>query len=136
MPPGQFPPGLLPPWIIAPGQLPPRTIAIEENCPPDDFSLYNNPRINAPRIIGPRTIAPKIIDPGQFPPGKLAPKKIAFWMICHLHNFLSDNWPRGKLHPRKIVPRMNYTRDIFSRRIRKCRTLIDSSFFLFFLGGV
>ena len=35
-----------------------------------------------------------------------------------------------KTAPKKIAPRINYTRDIFSRRIRDRSTLIDSCFLL------
>ena len=95
--PDNCPRGKLLPRVIAPMIIAPRLIV---------------PRRIASRIIDPRTIALKIIDRGQFPPGQLPPKKIAFWMICCLHNCPFDNWPRGKLHPRKIVPRMDYIRDI------------------------
>ena len=129
-----------------------QTIALKENCPPDkcpqeNYSLddcthrkfapwINTPWIISLRIIGPRTIASKIIESRMFPPVQLLPRKIFFWMISCLHNWPSDNWPRGKLPPRKVVARMNYNRDIFPRRFKNRSTLVDSCFFLFFFLGV
>ena len=67
-------------------------------------------------------------------PWKLPPRKIAFQMICCLHNCPWDKWPWGKLSSRKIVPRINYTQDIFFPRIRNWSTLTDSCFlFSFFV---
>ena len=119
-----------------------RTIAPEENCPPDNCSPDNCSPDNCPREILPptRIIAPGLLLPDNYPKGncpltiypwKFPPRKIAFRMICRLHNYAADKWPRGKLRSRKIVPRINYTRDIFSPRIRNCSTLTDSCFLLF-----
>ena len=102
-------------WHSCPrGKLPPG------NCPLNDCS---------------RIIKPKIITTWQYPPWKLPPKEITFWIICYLHNCLQncseDKRPWGKLMPRKISPRINYTQLIFSPRIRNRITLIDSYFLLF-----
>ena len=111
-PPGQLPPEWLPHGLLAPRQLPPRIIAPEENC-------------TTPRIITLCMIAPGLLLPDNYlkdncpltiSPWKLPLRKIVFWMIYCLHNCPSDKWPRGKLPrpaPRKIVPRINYTRYIF-----------------------
>ena len=94
------------------GQLPPRNIAswmiASGLLLPDNYS-----KDNCPLTISPR---------------KWLPKKIAFRMICRLHNCPSGKWPPGKLSSRKIVPKINYTRYIFSPKIRSRITLIDSCF--------
>ena len=59
-------------------------------------------------------------------------QETVFRMFCPLHNCLSDDWRRAKLPPIKIVPRINYNRYIFSRRLRNRSILIDSCFFFFF----
>ena len=90
---------------------------------------------NWPLIIAPWMIAPGLLLPENYPedncpltiyPQKFPTRKIVFQMICRLHNCHSDKWPEGKLLPMKIVPMINYTRDIFSPRIRNRSTLIDS----------
>ena len=110
------------------------------NCPPD-----NCPRgklLPPPRIIAPWMIAPDLLLLDTYPkdnypltiyPWKLPQRKIVFRLICRLHNCPSDKWSREKLPSRKIVPRINYIRDIFSSRIRNCNTLTDSCILLFSL---
>ena len=121
----QLPPRKVALRIITPRTIAPRTIASEENCSPDNCP----PRTVAPEDNYPPPRPPPIIVPGLLLPGsyskdncpltiypwKLPPRNIAFRMICRLHNCLSDKWPRGKLPSRKIVLRINYTRDIFSQ---------------------
>ena len=115
----------LPPRKILPGYLPPRQLPS---------------RIIAPRIIAPWMIAPGLLLLGNYPkdncpliiyPWKVPPRKLSFQMIWHLHNCTSEKWPRRKLSSRKIVPSINYTRDIFSPRIRNDNTLTDSCILLF-----
>ena len=123
----QLPSRKITPWIIAPReiassppppeQLPLRKIASVENCPPENCSLDDFSGKIIPKIIVPLTIFP----------WKFSPRKIAFRMICCQRNSPEENCP-----PRNIVPRINYTRYIFSPRIRNRRTLIDSCFLLFF----
>ena len=123
---GQLPPKKIVPWIIAP-----RAITPEENCPLG---------ILPPRVIAPWMTVPGLLPPDNYHkdncpltiyPWKLPPRKTAFWIICRLHNCPLVKCPRGKLSSRKIVLRINYTRDIFSPRIRSCSTLTDSCFLLF-----
>ena len=101
------------------------------------------PRKIAPQIIALWMIAPGMLLPDINPkdncplkifPQKLSPRTIASRMICRLHICLSDKRSRRKLNPppRKIVPRINYTRDIFSTAIKNRSTLIDSWSLLFF----
>ena len=83
-----------PPRQLPPGQLPLRNIA-------SGFLLPDNyPKDNCPLTIY---------------PWKLPPEENCLSDDCRLHNCPSDKWPRGKLPSRKIVPRINYTRDIFSQ---------------------
>ena len=123
------------PWMVTPLIIAPRTIAPEEKWPPDNFPRGHFP----PREIVPPS--PWMIVPGSLLlegncllticPWKLPPVKTGFWMICCLHNYRSDKWSRGKLLSRKITARINYTRCIFSPRIRNISTLISSCFLLF-----
>ena len=128
---GQLPPRKIAPCVIAPRQLPPRTIVLEENCPQG---------ILPPRIIALWMIAPGLLLLVNYPKDncpltiyswKLPLRKIAFQMICCLHNCPLDKWSWGKLSSKKIVPKINYTRDIFSSRIRNCSTLTGNCFLLF-----
>ena len=109
------------PWMIF---SPPPTTAPSDNWPPDNCPLDNCPRIIASGQLSQRYC------PLTISPWKLPAKKIAFRMICRLHNCPPDKWPGGKLPPRKVIPRINYTRDFFPR-IRNRSTLIDSCFLLF-----
>ena len=84
--------------------------------PPDHCSFENYPKDNFLLTIS---------------PWKLPPMEIVFWMICCLHNSPSDKWSRGKLPSRKITPKINYTRYIFSPRIINITTLINSCLLLF-----
>ena len=114
---GELPPRKIPPpGLLSSRQLPPRKIA---SCmiAPDLILLGNYPKDNCPLTL---------------PPWKLLLRKITFRMICRLHNCPSDKWSLGKLPPRKIVPRISHTQDIFSSRIRNLSTLINSCFLLFF----
>ena len=106
---GQLPSRKTAPWTVPPGLLPPRMIASGL------LLLGNYPKDNCPLTIY---------------PWKLPPTKIAFRMICRLHNCPSDKWPQGKLPSRKIVPRINYTRDIFSPRIRNWQYLLPLVFLI------
>ena len=123
---GKYSPGWLPHGLFFPRQLPLRKITHQiiapgEYCPPGWLLPDNYSKDNClPRSL---TIYPR----------KLSSTEIAFRMICRLHNCPSDKWSRGKLPPRKIVPRVNYTRYIFRPRIRNRSTLIDSFFLLFFI---
>ena len=97
-----------------------------DNDPLDDFLPYKLPLgwllpNNYPKDNCPMTISTC----------KMPPRKIAFRMICHLHNYPSDKWLRGKLRTRKIVSKINYTQYFFSSRTRNLNTLIDSCFPLF-----
>ena len=90
----------------------------QDNCPPDYFF---------------RKITPKIIAPWQYPPGNCPRGKLSFgWFVAYI--FTPRTIGPEKTAPlplRKIVPRINYTRDIFSPRIRNLSNLIDSYFLLF-----
>ena len=103
-------------WMIAPGHLhpPPRIIA---------------PWVTAPRLLLPENF-PKDNCPLTISPWKLTLKKIAFRMICCLHNCPSGKWSQENC-PQENSPRINYTWDIFSPRIRNLSTLIHSCFLLF-----
>ena len=124
-------PQIIVPWTMAP----------KDNCSPDNYPWRQFPPRNiAPQIITPWMIAPGLLFPDNYPkdncplaiyPWKLPSRKIAFRMIFRLHDCSLDKWPRGKLPSRKIVPRINYTRDLFSRRIRNCSTVTDSCLLLF-----
>ena len=94
-----------------------REIALEENCLPDNCPLEIAPYAGQlPQTIAPWVIAPGLLLPNNNPkdiipgniPWKLPSRKIAFRMICRLHNCLSGKLSRGKLPPRKIVPKINY----------------------------
>ena len=104
-----------------------RTIAPKGNCPLDDWMM-------APRVTGPGLLLPENFPKDKCPltisPWKLTPKKIAFRMICCLHNWPSGKWSQENC-PQENSPRINYTWDIFSPRIRNLKTLIDSCFLLF-----
>ena len=121
LPRGKVPLRIITPRLITPEQLP--SMVIEEsvpqdNCPPDYFF---------------RKITPKIIAPWQYPPGNCPRGKLSFgWFVAYI--FTPRTIGPEKTAPlplRKIVPRINYTRDIFSPRIRNLSTLIDSCFLLF-----
>ena len=120
-------------FLMLPGQLPPRKIAPPDNPPPPSPHRTIAPKDNCPRRILPRIIVVKIIVPGlllldnyskdncplTISPWKLPRRNITFRMICRLHNCFLDKWPREKLPPRKIVPRINYTRYIFFPKNQK-----------------
>ena len=105
-------------WTISPEEnwspnncpqvkLSPRRIAVKDNCPrrkspPGKLSLDECPQIIAYCYL-------KDNCPLKISPWKFSPKKIAFRMICCLRSCPEKSCPS-----RKIVPRINYTRWIFS----------------------
>ena len=88
-------------WTLLSKKIASRTIAPEDNCPEQLSPGWLSPdycsQITTLKIIPPDNIL-----------WKLPSRKIAFRMICRLHNCLSDKLSRGKLPPRKKVPRINY----------------------------
>ena len=104
---------------MAPRQFPQRTFSPERNCTPPPWMIVPGSLLLEGNCL--LTICP----------WKLSPVKSGFWMICCLHNYRSDKWSRGKLLSRKITARINYTRCIFSPRVRNISTLISSCFLLF-----
>ena len=112
------------PFNAASGQLSPRKIEPTGNFPLDIFPSDNCTRTITLVDNCPRAITPQITAPGQLP------RKVVLWMISYLHNFIIAQWTVPP-PPRKIVPKINYTGDIFSRRIGNRSTLIDDWFFLF-----
>ena len=137
--------GLLPPRKIAPRKIAPRTIALWMIAPRKIASEDNCPR----RKLSPRTIAPRTISPMEnYPRGKLPPRIIVPSDNCPLDDCARKitskiiapwqyphgncSWvPFGWFVLRNIVPRVNYTRYIFSPKIKNRSTLIDSCFLLF-----
>ena len=130
--------GQLHPGKMASGIFPPP--------PPENFPLDDCPQIIAslplPRQLPRGKLPPRLLIPDNYPkdndncpltifPRKLFLRETVFRMICRLHNCPSDKQSRGKLPPMEIFPKINYTRDVFSLRIRNLSTFIDS-FFLFF----
>ena len=118
-PPGELPhqqflPGWFPPRYLPPRQLPPRKIAHPDNCSHPE----NYPKDNFPLKI--------------FPPLETSSEENCLSDDSHLHNCPLDKWSWGKLSPppRKIVPRINYTRDIFPQGSEILILLIDSCFLL------
>ena len=120
--------------MVTPLIIAPRTIAPEEKWPPDNFPRGHFPPreiVTPPWMIAPGSLLLESNCLLTICPWKLPPVKIRFWTICRLHNYPSDKWSRGKLPSRKIIARINYTRCIFSPRIRNISTLINSCFLLF-----
>ena len=111
---------------LLPRKIAPRFINPEDNYPQGEFP---------PWMIAPGLLLPENYTKDNCPltiyPWKLPPKEIVFWMIFRLHNCSSDKCPRAKLLNRKIIPRISYTRHIFSPRIRNCSILTDICFLLF-----
>ena len=129
------------PWMIVPWIIAPRKIASENNFPRGKLS----PRIIAPQKIFPLDDCLRIIAPGKQTRRWLPPDNISLEMAPE-GNCLSDDLsptqlPLGKsasrktAPPKKIVSKINYTRDIFSGRNRKRCPLIDSCFLLFSFFG-
>ena len=136
----------LPPRNIAPQIIDPQAIASRIIVPEDDCPLGKLPPPRC-QIIAPWMIVLGLLLVDNYlknnwlltiPPWKLLRREIAFRMICCLHKCPSEKWPQGKLPRREIVPRINYTRDIFSPVIKNRSTLIDSCFLLrsFFINTV
>ena len=88
---------------ITPKKNPPLIIAPWENWP-----LHDCPGLLLPDNYHKDNCPPTIFS------WKLPLEKIAFRIICRIHNAPRANGPE-KNCPRKIVPRITYTRDIFSQ---------------------
>ena len=83
-----------------------RTIAPEESGLLDnDLQRCLPARKTSLWIISPWIVVPGVLlrdndlkdnCPQTSCPWKLPPRKIAYRMICHLHYYPSDKWPRGK----------------------------------------
>ena len=130
-----MPPGWLSPGLLPHGKSPPRIISPEENCPPDNCPTENFPPRWLPPDYCPRKTNPKMIAPWQYLTGNGPRGKLPFgWFVAYTiaprKISLKENCP-----PKKIVSKINYTRDIFSGRNRKRCPLIDSCFLLFSFFG-
>ena len=96
------------------------TIAPEEICPPDNCPLDDCSSDNCPKEDCPKDNYTQTIPPWT----------ISLWFVaCIIASRIID----PEEIPRKIVAIINYTRDIFSRRIRNPVPLIDSYFLFLFL---
>ena len=126
---GQLPPRKIArkmaPWMTAPPGL---LLAPLGNCFEDDCPRGKLPPPH--RKIATWMITTRIFAPDDCPedkcPWAIVPRNIFGWILV---TFPETN-------PMKIVPTINYTRDIFSRRIGNRNTLIDSCFFMFFSFGI
>ena len=99
----EFSRGKLPPGWLSHGKLPLRITFHKENCPRGKL-----PPDNYPLDDGSQKITPKIIAAWQYPSGNCLWGKLLFgWFVAYII-------PPRKTAPRNIVPRINYTRYIFS----------------------